>query len=183
MLTQQHVHDLAGKYKSHRNVSPALLNGGHELIESRIKAERQNSDDAIVRSDSQIIRDYGASRHHLLVTEHHAFGLAGRTRSVQDGGQILADSPIAPILSRGQSEKFRQIIHGLATSVAFSFVTHYDKLQRSRLFQDGQQRSYLFSRSDQTPHLAIIGDMSDLAREKKTVDRHKHASSLRHTKN
>ena len=41
--------DFARKNKGHRNISTALLNRGHELVEAGIEAQRQNANNAVSR--------------------------------------------------------------------------------------------------------------------------------------
>ena len=96
------LHDVAGKNEIDEDNRSALMKGGHQLVHSRVEAERKHGQNPLVGSDPQVRRDDAAAGDDIGVAQHHAFGFAGRARGVKDGGQVLTDGLIAPIRrSRG----------------------------------------------------------------------------------
>ncbi len=65
---------------------------GHEnLIQPIVERQRQGADDDVVLPQPEVAAHRAQRGEHVEMREHHPFGIAGRARGVNDGGQILID--------------------------------------------------------------------------------------------
>ncbi len=61
---------------------------GGELAQAIVETQRQHREDAVLLSVLQILGDAAGADDEIAVRQHHAFGFAGATGSVEDGGQV-----------------------------------------------------------------------------------------------
>ena len=82
----------AGKAKERSSTSRAPSANAHDqLVEAVVEGERQHAEDHVVLAISQVGADGGRRREHVAVGEHHALGLAGGARGVDDRRQVDVD--------------------------------------------------------------------------------------------
>ena len=61
------------------------------LIQPVVESERQGADDDVVLPQTQVAAHRTQRGEHVQVGKHHALGIAGGARGIDDGGQILID--------------------------------------------------------------------------------------------
>ena len=65
--------------------------GGRELAESRIEAERQCGENHIVRAIAEVVADALGSDNEVTVAEHDSLGSARAAGCIEDGGHVRVD--------------------------------------------------------------------------------------------
>ena len=65
------------------------------LVEPVVEGERQGVEDHVVLAQAEVRGDARGRGEHVGVGEHHALGLAGAARGVDDRGEILIDARAA----------------------------------------------------------------------------------------
>ncbi len=174
------AHDVAGQEIVEQHHLGANGEGGGELAQAGVEAERQHRENAVVAGVLQVLADAPGARHHVAMGEHHALGIAGAAGGVEDGGHVRVDDP-ARLAGAGCGDRLlpaqqpRTDPSGLGAAVIDRDHRGEIGTLRDLLHEIGDARA----RGHQHPHIAVAEDIADLARLQQGVDRHEDAAGGR----
>ena len=81
--------------------------GGGELAESRIEAERQRREDHVVRGIAEVVADALGAGDEVSMAEYDSLGPPGAAGGVQDGGHVGVDGVSGGNVALGSSRPRR----------------------------------------------------------------------------
>src|SRR6266850_8292752 len=125
----QHLHDVSREQEVDQNDRATLLNGGCELIQARIEAKGENSQNALLFRNPQVSGHDSRASHHISVAQHDALGVTGRAGGVENRSQILADRILAPARKWIGSAKSFKGINRKGRAWCFAIACHNKELQ------------------------------------------------------
>ena len=153
--------------------------GADDLVESVIKAQRQQRQQAVVWGDLQIVLDAARAGTQVGVREHHALGFAGAAGCVEDRRDVRIDA-------RGQGawRLLAKICGAMGLEVRVGTWRHlcvdqHQVAQGRAVHQHFAECRHARLAGDQDVDITVAQNMTDLFGFQHRVDRHEHAACQR----
>ena len=154
----QRTHELVADPELAKHQRRALLDSSEELVQSVVEAERQDGEDALIRSDAQIGAHDARAGQQVAVAQHHPFRAACGAGGVEDCREVLADG----LGSRRGGAVLRAVA-----------VARQD-LQVAEIIEGPFELAQHWRRAQQDTGAAIDEDVANLRRLQRRVDGNEH---------
>ncbi len=157
VMPPDRLHHVARDQIVERHRARARRPARQQLVEPGVEAQRQHGERAVFAGQSEIMRHRDRAEPEVGVAQHHALGLAGRSRGVEQGGERIG------VAGRGRQR--RDMRPGQFRFQQQSAV----RRPILRLEQGGARRL-----GDEQPRAAVRQNVRDLRALEQRVDRNMH---------
>ena len=121
------AHDVAREQVVDQHDVGADREGGRQLAEAGVEAERQRGEDDVVGVVLEVLADARAAHEHVAVREHDALRLAGAAGGVEDRGHVDVDH----VAARRARRRSRNASHSSPSTITCSTAVSCSSSRRS----------------------------------------------------